>query len=92
MVLQLIRYVPYAMKMMKTSNTLCCPVMSYKRSGLHYFTKLFVFAKDQRAQSIVLLQLIINPFDYILSKIENEMTLAVSKCLEPLCRQLLCKI
>ena len=66
--------------------------MPYKRSRLHYFTKLFVFAKDQRAQSIDLLQLIINPFDYILSKIENEMTLAVSKCLEPLCRQLLCKI
>ena len=51
-----------------------------------------VFAKDQRAQSIDLLQLIINPFDYILSKAENEMTLPISKCLEPLCRQLLCKL
>jgi hypothetical protein len=45
-----------------------------------------LFAKDQRAQSIDLLQLIINPFAYILSKTENEMTLAISKCLEPLCR------
>jgi hypothetical protein len=45
-----------------------------------------VFAKDQIAQSIDLLQLIINPFAYILSKTENEMTLAISKCLEPLCR------
>jgi hypothetical protein len=33
-----------------------------------------VFAKDQIAQSIDLLQLIINPFAYILSKTENEMT------------------
>jgi hypothetical protein len=45
-----------------------------------------VFAKDQIAQSIDLLQLIINSFAYILSKTENEMTLAISKCLEPLCR------
>ena len=45
-----------------------------------------VFAKDQIAQSIDLLQLIINSLAYILSKTENEMTLAISKCLEPLCR------
>ena len=45
-----------------------------------------VFAKDQIAQSIDLLQLIINPFAYILSKTENEMTPTISKCLEPLCR------
>ena len=54
--------------------------------------KTHVFAKDQISQSIDLLQLIINPFAYILSKAEYERTLAISKCLEPLCKQLLCKL
>ena len=44
--------------------------------------KTHVFAKDQISQSIDLLQLIINPFGYISSKTENEITLAISKCLE----------
>ena len=44
-----------------------------------------VFAKDQIAQSIDLLQLIINSFAYILSKTEYEMTLAISKCLDNYC-------
>ena len=79
---------------MKTSNTLCCPVMPYKRSGLHYFTKLLLKEVEYLLKiRWDLLQLIINPFAYILlSKTENEMTLAISKCLEPLCRQLLCKL
>jgi hypothetical protein len=47
---------------------------------------------DQIAHSIDLLQLIINPFGYISSKTENEITLAISKCLEPLCRHILYKL
>ena len=97
MVLQLVRYVPYDIKLMKTSNNVCCPVLPLQTIRAPLIYKIItegsrVFVKDQIAQSIDLLQLIINPFAYILSKTENEMTLAISKCLEPLCRHLLCKL
>jgi hypothetical protein len=71
---------------MKTSNTvLSCDALLHKiiTEGSRVF--------DQIAHSIDLLQLIINPFAYISGKTENEMTLAISKCLEPLCRHLLYK-
>ena len=71
---------------MKTSNTvLSCDALLHKiiTEGSRVF--------DQIAHSIDLLQLIINPFAYISGKTENEITLAISKCLEPLCRHLLYK-